>query len=186
MTVEALLREAAAHTGAARRAASRPEAEHYAYVALQQCRTARTVAEGQRREQDIGNLEVARLHLLAGLRALQAQSADRQAGDLSSRLGISHDPAEIRLDIPFERRMFGRGGRGLRPAAAPLIREVAEFLRQHRQWQISVVSASGPEARRSAASVRHSLVARGLAPERILLRHGREKGFVHLRIVRPH
>lgn len=183
-SVEDLLAGAAAYTGAARRTSERPEAEHYAHLALQQCRTARTRVEGHHREENIANLELSRLHLMAGLRALHAKAASRQAVELSSQLGIEQGEGPG-LSIPIGRGMFGRGGRGLQASAGPLIREVAAFLREHRQWQISVASTSGAQARQAAASVRHSLVARGLTPERILLRQDPDTGFVRLSIIRP-
>lgn len=181
-----LLTDATAYAGAARRSSTAQEAEHYAHLALQRCRTARALGEARRREERIANLELTRLHLQAGLRALDAETAGRQARALSSRLGLREEGSEVEVAIPIERKMFGRGGRGLRPASAPLIREVAAFLRQHRRWQVSVASGAGAQARNGAASVRHSLVARGLAPERVLLQPGLDTGFVYLLIVRPH
>lgn len=183
---EAPLERARALLGSARRESDQEEARHFAHLSLQQCRTAHAIGDMHRSEERIDELDLIRVHLESALRVLQAKAARTESEELAHRLGIADKAADPSVAVSIGRTMFLPGGCGLRPRAAPLIGEIAEFLRAHRQWQVNIAGATSTEARRGAASVRHSLVARGLEPERIGLRYGLEDDFVHLVIDRPH
>jgi hypothetical protein len=178
--------KARALLAAARRESDRKEARHFAHLALQQCRTARALARAQVSEVRLEDLDRIRIHLESALRVLQAEAAQKEGAQLASRLGIGHGSTEPGLVLPMARELFGRGGHGLRPRAAPVVGEIAEFLRKHRQWQVNIGGVRSAQAQRAAGSLRHSLIARGLKPERIRLHDGLDEGFVRLAITRPH
>jgi len=170
---------------AAQAGSKEQERKHLAYMALQQCRTALAQQAARKSTERIAAIDRDRLHLKAGLRGRLRQIAKKERNAFITEIAVdTYGDSPYAVSVPMSRHMFRNGH--LASRSAEVIEKIARFLRKHRRWR-TVVATNGVEtAQQGAASVRRTLIARGIRPERVRIRRVPDAEYLSIRIHHPH
>ena len=154
------------------------EREHYAYLAQKQTEIAMTQAEHQKVEKEVSALSKKRQDILMKKREMELQAAKAEAAGLKEELaGLQAKQTKRGLVVTMGGVLFKLNEADLMPGAMRTIDQLAQFLKNHPEYNASIEGHTDSTGRasynqqlseRRAESVSTAIQVRGIDAERLM------------------